>query len=189
MQHHRLFMVLLGCRPKGRLTEQHDVFFGIAESISDLLPQMNAFWPGSGGLHIDAWREISHVGGFRVTVLLRDKRPLPPNNQHLFFINLGGYRAGIFEEFHHKLLVVAEDSARAIKSARSTEFFADYKMDSKGGKSHVDDKMMLDADDVFNVEYALDPSVRQRFHLAITSDGQGTEDSLQVGYVKLSSLK
>lgn len=46
-------MVLLGCTPKGRTTEQHDVFFGIAENLSELTSQMNKFWPeAKGKLHI-----------------------------------------------------------------------------------------------------------------------------------------
>ena len=61
----KLFMVLLGCIPKGRVTEQHDVFFGIAENMRELIPQMNRFWPEANGkLHIDVWREITTVDGF-----------------------------------------------------------------------------------------------------------------------------
>lgn len=50
---HKLFMVLLGCRPKGRNTEQHDIFFGIADSLVELKPAMQLFWPDAL-LHIDA---------------------------------------------------------------------------------------------------------------------------------------
>jgi hypothetical protein len=28
----KLYMVMLGCTPEGRLTEQHDIFFGIGTS-------------------------------------------------------------------------------------------------------------------------------------------------------------
>ena len=34
----KLFMLLLGCLLKGRNTEQHDIFFGIAETLKDLVP-------------------------------------------------------------------------------------------------------------------------------------------------------
>jgi hypothetical protein len=40
----KLYMVILGCTPKGRFTEQHDVFFGIGSSLRELVPQMNDFW-------------------------------------------------------------------------------------------------------------------------------------------------
>lgn len=41
----QLYMVILGCKPKGRFTEQHDIFFGIGNSLKNLIPQMNFFWP------------------------------------------------------------------------------------------------------------------------------------------------
>ena len=55
-------MVLLGSKPKGRNTEQHDVFFGIAHSLEELYPDLAGFWPDAKGLHIDAWREVFVVG-------------------------------------------------------------------------------------------------------------------------------
>jgi hypothetical protein len=62
----KLYMAMVGCRPKGRHTEQHDVFFGIATSIKDLVPVMLQFWPeAKGNMHIDAWREITVVEGFK----------------------------------------------------------------------------------------------------------------------------
>ncbi|MGN6440105.1 MAG: DUF1543 domain-containing protein [Agriterribacter sp.] len=33
-------MLLLGCKPAGRHTEQHDVFFGIGASLKDLIPDI-----------------------------------------------------------------------------------------------------------------------------------------------------
>ncbi|MEY4627966.1 MAG: hypothetical protein RLZZ595_292, partial [Bacteroidota bacterium] len=72
----RLYMVLIGCKPKGRHTEQHDVFFGIASSMKELLPQIIAFWPeAEGDLHIDAWREVTHVGGQQVQVMEKSSKP------------------------------------------------------------------------------------------------------------------
>ena len=50
MAEYNLFMVLLGCKPPGRHIEQHDIFFGIAKSLSDLKADMQAFWPDSVGL-------------------------------------------------------------------------------------------------------------------------------------------
>lgn len=39
-----LFAILLGCKPKGRNVEQHDVFFGIAEKLDDLSDNLKEFW-------------------------------------------------------------------------------------------------------------------------------------------------
>jgi hypothetical protein len=43
-------MVLLGGKPKGTQTEQHDMFFGIAKTLKDLIPQFNQFSPESKGI-------------------------------------------------------------------------------------------------------------------------------------------
>src|SRR4051812_37227943 len=110
----KLFMVLLGCRAKGRLTEQHDVFFGIGCGLSDLLPQMNAFWPDSNGLHIDAWREVTNVDGYDISI---SEGPKKQTANHLFFINLGGYKESEFEEYHYKILSVGRDLAAATKKS------------------------------------------------------------------------
>ena len=65
MSRPKLFMVLIGCKPEGRHTEQHDIFFGVATSMKELLPQIIAFWPeAKGDLHIDGWREVNQVDGF-----------------------------------------------------------------------------------------------------------------------------
>ena len=39
-----LFMVQLGGRPKGRLIEQHDIFFGVANQVSELIDDINQHW-------------------------------------------------------------------------------------------------------------------------------------------------
>lgn len=39
----KLYMVMLGCTPEGRFTEQHDIFFGIGYSLKELIPKMNLF--------------------------------------------------------------------------------------------------------------------------------------------------
>lgn len=39
-----LFAVLLGCKPKGRNVEQHDVMFGAAKSLNELSDSMKNFW-------------------------------------------------------------------------------------------------------------------------------------------------
>ena len=66
----KLFYIIIGCTPKGRHTEQHDVFFGIAENIRDLVPEIINFWPeAKGKLHVDAYREVNFVNGYQVEVV------------------------------------------------------------------------------------------------------------------------
>ena len=55
-------MIMLGCTPKGRLTEQHDIFFGIGNSLTELIPYIKEFWPeAKGKIHIDAWQKITFI--------------------------------------------------------------------------------------------------------------------------------
>ena len=109
---YKLYFLLVGCRLKGRHTEQHDVFFGIGSSPADLIPAVKSFWPEAENLHIDCWREVTNVNGHSVKVDLKEDNP-EPSNLSLFFINLGGYRKGEFEEFHFKDLFVAANAGDA----------------------------------------------------------------------------
>ncbi|MBD3583576.1 DUF1543 domain-containing protein [Flavobacterium sp. D33] len=175
-------MVMLGATPKGRLTEQHDIFFGIAVSLKELVPQMKAFWPDTQ-LHIDAWREVTAVDGFKVEVIEREPAE---SQQHLFFINLGGYRKGEFEEYHYKVLAVADTMATASKVAKSTAFYKHFGF--KGAESHIDDKYGIDVDDIFRVSDILSPESKQRFSLRFTRADEPAEDELHIGYVRIEKL-
>jgi hypothetical protein len=60
-------MIMLGCTPPGRHTEQHDLFFTIHNSIQETIPAINHFWPEAAGkIHIDAWREVTEVNGYKL---------------------------------------------------------------------------------------------------------------------------
>ena len=52
-------------------------------------------------------------------------------NDKLFFINLGGYKPGDFEEYHYKTLTVAQSMAQAVKAAKQTA----SEITSAGGKA------------------------------------------------------
>lgn len=175
-------MVLLGCKPEGRFTEQHDIFFGIDDEFGKLKPAMVNFWPEADGkLHVDAWREVRAVEGYKISVLPREA---PSSSKwKLFFVNLGGYRGQDFEEYHYKQLVVAEDVAGATKAAKGSSFFQDYI------SPHIDDKYGLDVDDVFSVEDALPIAMRERFKLLIEEEMSPiASDEIHVGYLKFSKL-
>ncbi len=58
---------MLGCTPKGRHTEQHDIFFGIGGAIKDLKQDIIDFWPeAKGKIHLDAFREVTNVDGYQI---------------------------------------------------------------------------------------------------------------------------
>lgn len=177
-------MVLLGATPPGRLTEQHDIFFGISTDVKALKPEMYAFWNNGGQLHIDSWRAVTQVGGYSITIV--PKKNLVPAEEKLFFLNLGGYKPGDLEEYHYKMLVVAKTMAEAVKAAKQTLFYRHYNF--KGAESHIDDKYALDVDDMHNVEDILAENFKEQYGIAITPSDSLMEDELHVGYVKLGPL-
>jgi hypothetical protein len=181
----KLFMTLIGSTPAGRHIEQHDVFFGIGENIRDLIPYINNFWPEARGkMHFDAWREVSLVNGFSVEVV---EDPAFKSDTQLFFINLGGYKQGEFEEFHYKMIVAASGKAEAIRSAKQTAFFRHTGF--KGANAHVDDKYGVDVDDAYAINDILPESLKQRYSLKIQSSGNKMqEDEVHLGYFKFDTV-
>jgi hypothetical protein len=179
-------MLLIGCRPPGRHTEQHDVFFGIGESLKDLMPAVDDFWPEvKGKFHLDAWREVNLVDGWSVTVTEKDKRGA--SQQNLFFINLGGYKENEMEEFHYKMLATGNDKNEAIKKAKTTAFFKHTGF--KGATSHIDDKYGVDVDDMENVQDILPAESRQLYAIHLSPAPEGAaEDILHLGYFKLTNI-
>jgi hypothetical protein len=84
----KLYMILLGGKPEGRLIEQHDVF-GIGDSLSSLVPQLKDFWPNVR-LHIDSWREVTVVDNCHIAVV--PKQQSLESNRQLFFSTLADTR-------------------------------------------------------------------------------------------------
>lgn len=179
----KLFMLLLGCKPPGRHTEQHDVFFGIANSLRDLVPDIQAFWPEPEKIHIDAWREVNTVDGYSIKIVAPDT-PVAFDKK-LFFINLGGYRENKFAEQHYIVLTVKPDRAAAFKEAKSTLFFEE---NNYGGNSHIDDKYGIDVDDIYQIEDILPPELKGKYSVEITPGENLSADFINLGYFKLSNL-
>jgi hypothetical protein len=181
----KLFMVLLGCRPAGRNTEQHDVYFGIAEDIAGLVPGMKAFWPGTE-LHIDAYLEIERIADYTIRVEPVTNNTRNNKNErdlHLYFINLGGYLPPEFEEFHKKLLIVAPDVSEAQRRAKQDSFYRTGQTLGTAARSHIDDRMEID-------EIML---VQDLFHdiRIVIENATDVEPASQpiIGYLPLSRLK
>ncbi len=182
----KLYMLLLGCRPNGRLTEQHDVFFGIAENLKALIPYIKNFWPeAKGNIHIDAWREVTLVNDHSITIV--DRKKEKNSDQKLFFLNLGGYKAQEFDEFHYKLLSVASTSAEAIQQAKQSAFYKHFGF--KGAASHIDDKYGVDVDDVYAVKEILHSSFKEMYSLELKEEKHKTEDKLHLGYLPLKKIE
>jgi len=178
----KLFMILVGCKPQGRHTEQHDIVFAIANTIEETREELLAFWPEANGrLHMDGWREVNCVDGYRVRVT--EKGTGSSSGKHLFFINLGGYRPGEFDEPHYKMLVVADDLAEAGKMAKQSAFYKHVGF--AGAPSHIDDKYGVDVDDAYAVADMLSDAVKTRYTLEIVEATDLVEDELHLGYMPL----
>ena len=181
----KLFLLLLGCKPAGRNTEQHDIFFGIAASLAELKPAIESFWPeAQSKIHIDSWREVNSVDGYSIRIEERTNDSAAEADK-LFFINLGGYKPNDLEEYHYKLLVVAPDKGKAIDQAKQTAFYKHCGF--PGATSHIDDKYGIDVDDIYEIEDILPVAIKNKYVIKI-SPGSDKEDELHIGYLKLSKL-
>lgn len=186
MEELNLYMLLLGCRPVGRNTEQHDIFFGIGHSVKDLIPQIKRFWPDSGTIHVDAWREVRHVGGFNLRVVPRADADAEPAKHFLYFLNLGGYKENEFDEFHYKMLVVATDKNEATRVAKKSAFYKHTSI--VGAPSHIDDKFGVDVDEVHLVKDILAPDLKMQYTLQIKAEEEVGQDKLHLGYFPFNKL-
>ena len=184
----KLFMLLLGCRPKGRYTEQHDVLFAIGTTLKSIAPQILNFWPEAKGvIHVDAWREVTVVNGFNISIVAKTK-DVEINHQpiQLFFINLGGYKQHEFDEFHYKMIVAATDTSGAIAQAKQTAFYKHTGF--KSAPSHIDDKYGIDVDDLFEIKEILAPALKEKYTINLAPTVITKEDEIHLGYFKLANL-
>ena len=138
-----LFAVLLGGRAPGCRVELHDVAFAVGESLEGIHNALLDQWFGEPhGLHVDAYCLVDQVEGYRVRLM-----PHPPDqpNQHLYFVNIGGYRPGEFAEQHAYHLLAAPNKSEAKAKAK-------HKLLQGHTEVHKDD--LYDVDDVLRVDSA-----------------------------------
>ena len=186
----KLYFLILGCTVKGRLIEQHDVFFGIGNSLSQLVPKIKEFWPEANkDIHIDVWREVNIVDNFSISVVPKNKvLETDLNSPKLFFLNLGGYKQNEFEEYHYKMLTVAETIADAIKKSKKSVFYKHSGF--KGAVSHIDEKYGIDVDELHNVSDILSPADQDMYSIKINVSTEifVKQDEFHIGYLKLNKI-
>ena len=123
-----LFLVVIGGRAPNANIELHDVRWVIGKKIEDTFESLRNDWFGSiEGLHIDSYKKIKTIDGYKINLrniekskkgrnnLKKDKK----NNKKLWFVNLGGYQSDSMQEKHEFGLVVASSSLEAKNKAKS----------------------------------------------------------------------
>jgi hypothetical protein len=182
----KLYMAIIGCTPKGRFTEEHDVYFGIGKTLRELIPQMNAFWKeAEGDIHIDAWREIKTVDDHAVKIIEKQDA-VDETKTKLFFINLGGYKENEFEEYHYKIVTAAKDKGEAIRRSKQTAFYKHVGF--KGAESHIDDKYGIDVDDLYMIEDTLTVEIKNKYSINVSPVVDAKPDELHIGYLTIGKL-
>jgi len=181
----KLFYIILGATPKGRNIEQHDVFFGIAENLKDLVSDIKDFWTeAEGKIHLDGYQEVKFADGFEVKIVEKAKQA---QENQLYFVNLGGYKRGFFEEFHQQHLMVGTSMGEVVKKVKKTEFYKT--MGFEDAVSHIDDKHGVDIDDIFNVNDILPEKMKEKYSIILEkSEELNQENFSKVGYLKIDKI-
>ncbi|MGA7297789.1 MAG: DUF1543 domain-containing protein [Rhodanobacteraceae bacterium] len=163
MADHLIACVLGGSAP-GAKTELHDVAFAIGNSVDLIHEQLLESWFGEPhGLHIDAWVILDTVDGHRV----RLQPTASDNGLSLYFINLGGYRAGEFGERHAWWFFVAPSKAEAKARAR---------------QSLLQDCEQIHKDDLHDVDDCLQVSTVAGWHIHLDADPDAAAPKVSNGY-------
>ena len=123
-----LFLVVLGGRAKKANVELHDVRWVIGSRIEDTFDVLRRDWFGTiDGLHIDSYKKINYVDGYKITLKKTEDKNLKKNRysdgtnlkKNLWFVNIGGYDPSSMQEKHEFGLVVASSKLEAKNIAKS----------------------------------------------------------------------
>ena len=121
-------MVVLGGRARNANVELHDVRWVVGTRIEDTYSLLRKEWFGIiEGLHIDSYKKINIVDGYKVNLKnienkkLKNNKFLKGNNtkKKLWFVNIGAYNPCSMQEKHEFGLVVASNSLEAKNKAKS----------------------------------------------------------------------
>ena len=120
-----LFLVVVGGRAPQANIELHDVRWVIGSTIEETFDDLRKSWFGSiKGLHIDSYKKISSIDGFKIHLKNNNKQNKHFNKEKylrkkLWFVNIGGYDPSYMQEKHEFGFVVAETSIEAKNKAKS----------------------------------------------------------------------
>ena len=171
-----LYLVVLGGKAKKANIEVHDVRWVVGSKIEDTYDSLRKNWFGSSeGLHIDSYKKIKYIDGYKINLINieTDKIEIEQLVQnkaknHLWFVNLGGYDPSSMQEKHEFGLVVAKDSLKAKKIAKS-KWLLSYR------KIHKDNlvslRMISDVDDCKVIK------IIDNWEIELTIENDYNEDS------------
>jgi len=123
-----LFLVVLGGRAQMANIELHDVRWVVGSKIEDTYNELRRNWFGtSEGLHIDSYKKINYVDGYKINLKNTENKKLKINKfsnrnnpkKNLWFVNIGGYDPSSMQEKHEFGLVVASSKLQAKNIAKS----------------------------------------------------------------------
>lgn len=106
----KLFAFYIGGSTETSLIELHDVRIMAGKSMTACHDRIRASWWGKPkSLHLDCWGEITSIDGYDVSL-----SSVPDNSgMHLWFVNLGGYVPGVFDEAHRNVFIAAPNASKA----------------------------------------------------------------------------
>ena len=163
----RLIACVLGGTASGARTELHDVAFAVGESLEAVHDQLLDDWFGDPrGLHVDAWCFLDTVAGYRLQL----SRTSPDNGLHLYFVNIGGYRAGEFGERHTWGFFGAPDKSVA--------------------KAHAKRRLLqgfesVHKDDLHEIDDCLQVTRIGEWHIHLMPDASASDPQVTNGYFPL----
>ena len=165
-----LFLVVLGGKAKKANVELHDVRWVIGSKIEDTYKLLRRDWFGDlEGLHIDSYKKINFVDGYKINIKNIDDKKTKNNNyfigtshkNNLWFVNIGGYDPCSMQEKHEFGLVVASSSSEA-KNKAKTKWLNGCKKKHKDNIhslrnfGNLDDCELIKTIDNWEIELSLD---------------------------------
>ena len=153
LENQYLYLVVLGGRAEKANIELHDVRWVVGSEIEETYETLRNGWFGSlKGLHIDSYKRIKYVDGYRINLLNLvedkiEKKTISKQNKgkkNLWFINLGGYDPSSMQEKHEFGMVVASTASEAKNLAKS-KWLNGYKRKHKDDISSL--KYLTNLDD------------------------------------------
>jgi len=128
LENNFLYLVVLGGRAEKANIELHDVRWVVGSKIEDTYDTLRNDWFGSSkGLHIDSYKKIQYVDGYKINlknfekIKIKNKKLIIQNDlqKNLWFVNIGGYSPTSMQEKHEFGLVTASTKLEAKNIAKS----------------------------------------------------------------------